>query len=81
MQSGEVHIFGHNMIGNGLSIKRRIEFLKNVRDVKMLAFLVVFPIVISYIIGEAVGGFGAGAGNPTKVNGKARSVFRSRMRT
>lgn len=33
------------------------EFLKNARDIKMLAFIVVFPIVVSYLIGSAVQGF------------------------
>lgn len=33
------------------------EFLKNIRDIKMLAFIVVFPIVVSYIIGSAVEGY------------------------
>jgi ABC-2 type transport system permease protein len=33
------------------------EFLKNIRDVKMLAFLVVFPIVVAYLIGSAVSGY------------------------
>lgn len=33
------------------------EFLKNIRDIKMLAFIVVFPIVVSYLLGSAVQGY------------------------
>jgi ABC-2 type transport system permease protein len=33
------------------------EFLKNIRDIKMLAFIVVFPIVVSYLVGTAAEGF------------------------
>lgn len=33
------------------------EFLKNIRDIKMLAFIVVFPIVVSYLIGSTVQGY------------------------
>jgi ABC-2 type transport system permease protein len=33
------------------------EFLKNLRDVKMLGFMVVFPVVVSYLIGSAVSGY------------------------
>jgi ABC-2 type transport system permease protein len=33
------------------------EFLKNIRDIKMLGFIVVFPIIVSYLIGSAVEGF------------------------
>lgn len=33
------------------------EFLKNLRDLKMIVFLIVFPIVTIYLIGSAVQGF------------------------
>ncbi len=33
------------------------EFLKNLRDIKMVVFLIVFPIVTIYLIGSAVQGF------------------------
>lgn len=33
------------------------EFLKNLRDVKMFALLVIFPILITLILGNAIGGF------------------------
>ena len=35
----------------------RYELLKNLRDVKMLVLIVLFPVVTSYLIGSAVSGF------------------------
>lgn len=33
------------------------EFMKNMRDIKMLACLLIFPIVITYMLGNALGGY------------------------
>jgi len=33
------------------------EFLKNLRDIKMFALLLIFPILIVFILGNAIGGF------------------------
>lgn len=33
------------------------EFIKNIRDIKMLTLLLIFPILITYILGNAVGGY------------------------